>query len=113
MRTIHLYLMAALAVSALLLFSVPALATSLPQPAADPSLFELLSLLVGGEAAAKWVTLIGFGAWVLTQIMAWLPPEWVAKCPTLVIRLLKVLSGNYRKAANEVVNDPEQIRRAT
>lgn len=74
-------------------------------------LFELLAALVGGEAAAKWITIGGFAAWVLTQLMAWLPPEWVARLPTWLIRILKVMAGNYRKAANDVVNDPEQIRR--
>lgn len=76
------------------------------------ALFDLLAAIVGGEAAAKWVATIGFIVWVLTQIMAWLPPEWVAKCPSWLITLLKWLAGNYRKAANEAKNDPAHIRQS-
>jgi hypothetical protein len=81
-------------------------------PQAVP-IFDLLAVLVGSESAAQWITVVGFAAWVLTQLMAWLPTQWVAKLPTWVIKLLKVLAGNYRKASNEITNDPEQIRRST
>lgn len=86
--------------------------TLTPDTAPDAvPLFDLLAVFVGGEAAAKWITIVGFAAWVLTQLMAWLPPEWVAKLPTWLIKLLKVMAGNYRKASNEMANDPEQLRR--
>jgi hypothetical protein len=69
--------------------------------------------LVGGDSAAQWITLIGFAAWIITQLIAWVPAEWVAKLPTWLIKVLKVLAGNYRKAANEITNDPERIRQLT
>lgn len=75
------------------------------------SMFELLAMFLGGEAAAKWVAILGLLAWILTQFMAWLPPEWVAKLPSWLIKLVNIIAGNYRRASNGVDNDSEQIRR--
>ena len=75
------------------------------------SLFEFFTLFMLSETAAKWITLTGFFAYVLTQLMAWLPPEWVAKLPTWLIKLIKMIAGNYRKASNGADNDPERLRR--
>ncbi|MCF1458013.1 MAG: hypothetical protein LPH21_10825, partial [Shewanella sp.] len=84
-----------------------------PQVAAqDVALFDLLAVFVGGETAAKWITLAGFVCWILTQLVAWLPPSWLAKCPDWLLKIIKVMAGNYRSSANGLVNDPEQIRRA-
>ncbi|WP_321150244.1 hypothetical protein [Aeromonas jandaei] len=95
-----------------LALSVPAHATdAAAMPPPDFDLFGLLAVFVGGEAAAKWVAIIGLVAWVLTQVMAWVPPQWVARLPAWAIRLLKVLAGNYRRSANGMANDPEQLRR--
>jgi hypothetical protein len=96
-------------------FTFPAMAMELT-PAVDPQnvpVFDLLAALVGGDSAAQWITLIGFAAWIITQLIAWVPAEWVAKLPTWLIKVLKVLAGNYRKAANEITNDPERIRQLT
>ncbi|GJB12939.1 hypothetical protein KAM448_29470 [Aeromonas caviae] len=96
----------------MLALSVPAHATdAAAMPPPDFDLFGLLAVFVGGEAAAKWVAIIGLVAWVLTQVMAWVPPQWVARLPAWAIRLLKVLAGNYRRSANGMANDPEQLRR--
>ncbi|MPY24390.1 hypothetical protein [Shewanella sp. YLB-07] len=75
------------------------------------SLFELFTLFMTSETAAKWITLVGFLAYIFTQLMAWLPPEWLAKLPTWVIKLIKMIAGNYRKASNGTENDPERLRR--
>lgn len=95
-----------------LVMMVPAHAVdTAAMPPPDVDLLGLLAVFVGGEVAAKWVAIIGLVCWVLTQIMAWLPPEWVARLPAWAIRLLKVLAGNYRRSANGMANDPEQLRR--
>lgn len=96
-----------------LAFSGTALATALAPESAPQvvSLVYLLSLFIDVDAAIKWASILGLGAWLLTQAMAWLPPEWVAKLPSWVIKILKWLAGNYRRSANESTNDPEHLRR--
>jgi len=105
------YVLVVLIFSGLLANTVSAMTLSPDTAPETVALFDLLAVVVGGEAAAKWITIVGFAAWILTQLMAWLSPAWVAKLPAWLIALLKVMAGNYRKAANEPTNDPEQLRR--
>lgn len=74
------------------------------------SLFELLSSLVGGDKAAQWLSVIGLVCYVFTHIIAWLPPEWVAKLPAWLIKFIEYLAGNYRGTKNEVVNTVKRSR---
>ncbi len=83
------------------------------EAATSDTLFDVLALLVGGEAAAKWFAILGLVAWVLTQLMAWLPTQWVAKCPSWLIKIIQLIAGNYRKSANGISNNPEQPSRIT
>ncbi len=77
----------------------------------DPlSLFDLLSALVGGDKAAQWLSLIGLVCYLFTHIIAWLPPEWVAKLPTWLIKFIAYLAGNYRGTKNELVNTVKRTR---
>lgn len=73
------------------------LATNPEHPVA---LMELLAVFLGNEQAAQWLTVLGLVAWVLTQVRAWVPHEWVDKLPNWVVRLLEVLAGNYRQTRN-------------
>lgn len=66
------------------------------------SLFELLSVLVGGEAAAQWLGMLGLACYLFTHLIAWLPATWVAKLPNWLIKLINLGAANYRGTKNEV-----------
>lgn len=70
-------------------------------PDDSTALFELLTVLVGGEQAAQWLTAIGFVCYLLTQLLPWIPVAWLAKLPTWLIRFIGYLAGNYRGTKNE------------
>ena len=85
------------------LIAMPVSAAELVTPGVSDSLslFEILSSLVGGDKAAQWLSLIGLVCYLFTHIIAWLPPEWVAKLPTWLIKFIEYLAGNYRGTKNE------------
>ena len=95
------------------LIAVPVTAAEFTEVAVNndsASLFELLSVLVGGDKAAQWLSLIGLVCYLFTHVIAWLPPEWVAKLPTWLIKFIEYLAGNYRGTKNELVNTVKRTR---
>lgn len=92
--------------------SSPAEAADLiPATASDSvPLFEILSALVGGEQAAQWLGVVGLVCYLITHIVAWLPPRWVAKLPVLLIKFIEYLAGNYRGTKNELDNTVKRTR---
>lgn len=72
-----------------------------PVVATEPSsLFDLLSLLIGGDKAVQWLGMIGLVCYLFTHIIAWLPQEWVAKLPSWLVKLINLGSANYRGTKN-------------
>lgn len=73
-------------------------------PVADSdslALFELLTVAVGGERAAQFLSVLGLVCYLGTHIIAWLPPHLITLLPAWLIRLLEYLAGNYRGTKNE------------
>ena len=105
-----------LLVSVLLAFLVmpqPLMASELvTNPDHPVSLIELLSVFLGNEQAAQWITVLGFIGYLFTQLRAWVPVTWLAKLPRWVVKLMEVLAGNYRKAGNETTNNPDNYRKS-
>lgn len=94
------------------IISSPAEASSLAAFAtsdSDPFL-EILSALVGSEKAGQWLGIIGLVCYVFTHIVAWLPPSWLVKLPTWLIKCIEYLAGNYRGTKNERDSTTNSIR---
>lgn len=72
-------------------------------------LFEILSLLVGGEKAAQWLGMIGFVAYLLTQSIPWIPATWLDKLPNWLLTGLHYIAGNYRGTKNELSSTVKRI----
>ncbi len=91
-----------IAMAAFISFAGPVFAADLANVPTEPMpLFELLSVVVGSEQAAQWLTAIGFVCYLLTQLLPWVPVAWLAKLPTWLIRFIGYLAGNYRGTKNE------------
>jgi len=73
-------------------------------------LFEILSALVGGDKAAQWLGIVGLVCYLITHIVAWLPPRWVVKLPVWVIKFIEYLAGNYRGTKNELDSTVKRTR---
>jgi len=100
-----------LALFAFSLFPPVAHASEMAAGATDNSvpLFEMLALLVGGEKAAQWLGAIGFVAYLLTQLIPWIPASWLDKLPSWVLKLLHYIAGNYRGTKNELSSPAKRI----
>lgn len=114
-KTMFLVWLSAVALALLALLALPqaVMASELvTNPDQSITLMQLLALFVGSEQAAQWFAVLGLLGYLFTQLRAWIPADWLAKLPRWVVVLMERAAGNYRKAGNEVTNNPDSYRKS-
>jgi len=72
-------------------------------------LTELLGLFLSPEAALKWGSLLVTFCYLLTQILPWIPPQYLAKLPPVVSEIIQRIAGNYKGTKNELTQRDTDI----
>ncbi|MBT2925321.1 hypothetical protein PN39_05455 [Vibrio anguillarum] len=95
---------------AFFLIAPAALASGVPQEVPPVDWVTLLAVLFGehGKTIAAWVSVVLV---IWSQVRQLIPPEWMAKLPTWLITFLEFLAANKGRASNELINDPQHIKR--
>jgi hypothetical protein len=73
-------------------------------------LADLLAVMSDHPATAQAVLVVSAACWALAQVMAWIPPRYLARLPRWLVALVQVVAGNYGRAKNGPGNDHESFR---
>jgi len=72
-------------------------------------LTELLGLFLSPETALKWGSLLVTFCYLLTQVLPWIPPQYLAKLPPFVSEIIQRIAGNYKGTKNELTQRDTDI----